>query len=475
MRDLTAGQYRIFDRYAGLSLPRHVSYPMPTWWKDIGPPEAARLRERSFERTPTRGLSLYLHIPFCRSTCRFCACNRMTIQRDCEDDVVLVRDYLNALDRELALRAEDMGRNGARPVGQIHWGGGTPTFLECREMERLHAAAADRFHVAPDAELSIEVDPRATSAEQIALLGQLGFNRISLGIQDFDPAVQERIGRIQPLDLIEETMASARAAGIANVNFDLIYGLPLQTLESIERMIDQAIALRPGRIAFYHFAMLPDRIANHRGMDLSSLPGSSDKLRMFLLAVERFEDAGYRFIGLDHFALPGDGLAKAASDGTLTRTFQGMTTGGELDLLGLGCSSIGGLPGRAYIQNQRNPGAYIDAMNSTGEPAFRGMALSEDDAVRQHALKQLYCDGVIDPVRLREDTGAEFSAYFSEELPLLERLAADELVEMDPGGGIRLTMPLGRVLMRNVAAVFDAYLPKDAPWTGMERNYSASA
>lgn len=466
-----------FARYAGLSLPRHVAYPMPTWWHDVDPPSAAHLRQLSVSAAKPRDLSLYLHIPFCERMCSFCACNRFILRKDRASSSPRVERYLEALIAELALRAEDIGLIGGRrrTVRQIHWGGGTPTYLDVDEIRRLHGATAEFFQVDPEAEVSIEVDPRVTTREQLNVLKSIGFNRISFGIQDFDPDVQQHIGRIQPLEMVKRTVADARQAGFASINFDLIYGLPFQSVETIVETIERSIDLLPDRIAFYHYAQIPDRVANQRGLDHSALPDSDTKLTMLLEATQRFGAAGYEFIGLDHFARPDEMLARAMRNGEINRSFQGMTTGALLDLFGFGCSAISVLPGLMYLQNEHDFAAYTGRVLAGEDPAVRGLQLSDDDAVRQAALMELYCYGAIDPRRLLRATGADFATYFADEQQALHRLVADGLLEFTDVGGIRLTHPLGRVLMRNVAAVFDGYLDREAPWSGMQQTFSTSA
>lgn len=477
MSELPVINRETFSRYAGLSLPRHVAYPMPTWWHNVEPNEAAQLRALSVNADTPRDLSLYLHLPFCEHMCLFCGCNRTIVRKDGRSGPGRVERYLDAIIEEMKQRAKDIGQiNGKRRVvRQIHWGGGTPTYLNCDQIRKVHGATAELFDIAPDAEVSIEVDPRVTTLEQLRVLHEIGFNRISMGVQDFDPVVQEHIGRIQPFELVSKCVEEARVAGFPSINFDLIYGLPQQTIQSVERMIEKTLELLPDRIAFYHYAAIPDRIANQRGLDQSALPDSDSKLTMMLEASVRFGDAGYEFVGLDHFALPDERLAQAMRTGQINRTFQGMTTGAELDLFAFGCSAISILPRSMYLQNEHDVNAYTEKMHSGIDPATRGMALNEDDAVRQAALMQLYCRAEIDPDRLRSETGVDFESYFADECKRIERLMDDGLVERAENGGIRLTHPLGRVLMRNVAAVFDRYLDEEAPWTGMKQTFSASA
>jgi oxygen-independent coproporphyrinogen-3 oxidase len=450
---------------------------MPTWWHEVDGPGADALRALSTAAPSPRDLSLYVHVPFCEKMCRFCACNRSVLRKDRASSASKVERYLEALITELRWRASQIGEvdGTRRVVRQVHWGGGTPTYLDCEQIRRLHGATKEFYEVAPDAEVSIEVDPRVTTREQLEALRDVGFTRISFGVQDFDPKVQEHIGRIQPLEMVRRTTEDAREIGFESVNFDLIYGLPFQTVGTVVDTIEKTIGLRPDRIAFYHYAQIPDRIANQLGLDHTALPDSDTKLTMILEAGARFPAAGYEFIGLDHFALADEMLAKAVHDGQINRSFQGMTTGAELDLFGFGCSSISVLPRRMYLQNTHDINEYMEWIEQGRDPAVRGLALSPDDAVRQATLMQLYCHGEIDPARLKKAAGVDFGEYFAAARPAIDRLVADGLVAWTEAGGVRIVEPLGRVLMRNVAAVFDGYLGEEAPWTGMQQTFSASA
>ena len=466
-----------FDRYTGLSLPRHVAYPMPSWWHDVGPIEADRIRERSLEGGEPRDLSLYLHLPFCERLCRFCACNKVSLKREAPTANAMVDAYLDAIIAEARARAALVERVGGprRRVRQIHWGGGTPTFLTSAEISRLHEACREIFDLAPDAECSIEIDPRSTSEDQLNTLRDLGFNRISFGVQDFDPKVQEHVNRVQPLSLVRDITLRARDIGFESVNFDLIYGLPFQTVESVVSTIEHTLDLLPDRIAFYHYAQIPDRVAMQRGIDHGALPTSGEKLTMFLEATRRFVDSGYAFIGLDHFARPDERLTRAFRDGSIHRSFQGMTTGGELDLIGLGCSAISVFPRRGYIQNERDPKKYGATIGRGEDPVIKGMELTTDDGERQAILMDLYCYAGVCPERLLRTSGIDAVPYLANAHAALDRLADDGLIVHTGTGGIELTNPLGRVLMRNVAAVFDGYLPRNAAWSGIPQSFSSSA
>jgi oxygen-independent coproporphyrinogen-3 oxidase len=460
-----------FLRYAGLSLPRHVAYPMPTWWHPLDPAGAAAVR--GLGRGP-RDLSLYLHLPFCEALCTYCACNKTILRREVSAGQTRVERYLAALTTELEWRARDVG--AGRIVRQLHWGGGTPTYLDLDQIERLHRRTKELFQIAPDAEVSIEVDPRVTSRAQLELLRELGFNRVSMGVQDFDAKVQEHVRRVQPYTQVEALVHDAREVGFESVNFDLIYGLPYQTRATVAETLERALELRPDRVAYYHYAAIPDKVAAQRGLDHHACPSSLEKLHVFLDGVAAFEAAGYEFIGLDHFARPEEGLARAKREGTLTRNFQGMTTGAPLDLVGVGCSSISVFPGRAFLQNEHVHDAYAESIEAGREPARRGLVLSADDAERQALLTRLYGDARID-ARQHEAAfpGRPFRERFAVELAKLRELEHDGLVELESDGSVALTWPLGRVLMRNVAAIFDAHLEPDAYKAGQPETFSASA
>jgi oxygen-independent coproporphyrinogen-3 oxidase len=319
----------------------------------------------------------------------------------------------------------------------------------------------------------MELDPRVTTASTLARLREFGFNRASLGVQDFDPQVQAHVNRIQPFELVQSMLGQCRELGFRSVNFDLIYGLPFQTLDSVRRTLEQTITLSPDRIAYYQYAQIPDTIAEQRGMDYTKLPDSEAKLAMYLLGQEMLLAAGYLFIGLDHFAREDEPLAVALREGTLQRNFQGMTTGGGLDLVGVGASSIGHLSRIGFVQNQRGVDDYIQAVQQGGA-AFRGKRLSEDDIARQAVIRQVYCEARLNPAEIEAQTGIVFERAFARELGVLEQLERDGLVASTESG-YRLTDPLGRVLMRVVGAVFDAYLAPDAWQVGDRQYFSASA
>ncbi len=290
----------VFRRYAGLSLPRHVSYPMPTWWQEFNATEVDALIQDSRLAKPPNALSLYVHIPFCEQLCKFCACTRVILRKSAPDAGSHVASYNDALVTEIERLAEKVGSD--RPVRQVHWGGGTPTYLADDQIERIQRTIERAFRIEPDAEVAMEIDPRTVSPAKLKALKDLGFNRVSLGVQDFNEQVQTHVRRVQPFEMVRDTVQACRECGFDSVNFDLIYGLPYQTVETIRDTVERSISLSPDRVAYYHYAQIPEKIATQRGMDYTKLPNSETKLEMFLTGKRLFEEAGYEFIGLDHFA-----------------------------------------------------------------------------------------------------------------------------------------------------------------------------
>jgi oxygen-independent coproporphyrinogen-3 oxidase len=464
--ELTKAERAVYRHYAGLALPRHTSYPTaPAWRPDFGPADLHdALGECAAGRRP---LSLYVHVPFCQKLCYYCACTKEIIPLARRRE----RDPSEELLRGLAAEADRFAELvGPGEVRQVHLGGGTPTFLTSGQLERLWHTLSRRFKVAPDAEVAVEIDPRATSFEQLETLRGLGFNRVSLGIQDFAPAVQHAVNRVQPYELVEREVGWCRELGFASVNFDLIYGLPFQTRASMAATLDQVIRLAPDRIAFYRLAVIPELFRWQNVFRHTDLPRGDLPLELNLLAINRFLAAGYEFIGLDHFARPNEALAQARRDGTLHRTFQGMTTGKALDVLGLGPSAISQLDG-ALAQNAKESGDW-HARLARDFATERGLRLTDDDRLQRELLQQLYGHGVIDKWALEATFGITFDEYFADELRHLSELVGQGLVE-PVAAIIRLTEPLGRLLVRVVAAVFDRYLPPQAYRDGLPSELSS--
>ena len=426
--------------------PRYTSYPTaPVWKDDFGPADLESYFARADElQTP---LSLYMHLPFCESLCLFCACN-VSIQKD--KSVAI--PYLAALRREIEHVAERVSRK--RQVIQFHWGGGTPTYLSPAQLEDLFAFTRERFSFAPDAEIGLEVDPRVTSREHLETLRRLGFNRLSMGIQDFEPKVQQTIHRIQPYEMTRDLIAAARELGFVSLNIDLIYGLPHQTAESFRQTIAQALTLKPDRVAMFSYAHVP-WLKKQQGSFTSHLPEGREKFAIFRAGLEGFLGAGYVYIGMDHFALPGDELAVAQQNRTLHRNFQGYTTKAGADLYGMGVSAISSI-GRAYAQNSREIPAYQASVKDRGIATMRGYRLSDDDEIRRAVIGRLLCHTVIFKREIERDFGIDFNEYFTAELDRLVEPCDEGLVTL--GADEVRVSPLGRIFIRNIAMTFDRYL-----------------
>ncbi|WHZ18052.1 MAG: Coproporphyrinogen III oxidase, oxygen-independent [Rhodanobacteraceae bacterium] len=434
--------------------PRYTSYPTaPQFHAGFG---EAQLCEAVVASNRTGApLSLYVHVPFCWSPCFYCGCTRVITHDPGKAD-----RYLDYLHREIAMTARLF--DAARPVRQLHFGGGTPNFLDIPRLKTLMRDLAAHFRFAKDGdgvEAGIEVDPRFADSDYVRALGALGFNRISVGVQDFDPAVQAAVNRVQSVARIFEVVEAARAADFDSVNVDLIYGLPRQTLESFDRTLDKVADLAPDRIAVYGYAHLPRLFKAQRQIDAGELPDPATRLRLFGLALGKLRARGYVYVGMDHFARPGDELVQAQQQGTLQRNFQGYSTRGDCDIVGLGMSAIGRI-GNSYSQNARDlPGYYI-ALDNGHLPVARGIVLDDDDLIRRAAIGELMCHGVLDMHAFGRRHGIAFAGYFAEALERLRRLEADGLVELD-AWTLRVTAR-GRLLLRVVAMCFDAYLEHEA-------------
>jgi len=417
--------------------PRYTSYPTaPVWKDDFGPDDFEKYSARADARgTP---VSLYMHLPFCESLCLFCACN-VSIQKD--KNVTI--PYLAALKREIDHVAGMISRK--RQAIQFHWGGGTPTYLTPAQMEDLFGYTR---------EIGIEVDPRVTSQAHLETLRRLGFNRLSMGVQDFEPKVQETIHRVQPYEMTRDLIAAARDLGFQSISIDLIYGLPYQTAGTFARTVEQVLTIAPDRIAMFSYAHVP-WLKKQQGSFATHLPEGAEKFQIFRTGLEKFLAAGYLYIGMDHFAKPGDELAIAQLNRTLHRNFQGYTTKAGADLYGMGVSAISSI-GEAYAQNRREVPAYQLAVGERGLATMRGYRLSADDVIRRAVIGRLLCHTVIPKHEVEKEFAIRFDEYFESELARLEEPAADGLVTLT-AGEIRVT-PLGRIFIRNVAMVFDRYL-----------------
>ncbi|MFZ7129478.1 oxygen-independent coproporphyrinogen III oxidase [Avibacterium avium] len=428
--------------------PRYTSYPTALEFNE-------NYTEQDFQaaaaRYPDRPLSLYVHIPFCHKLCYFCACNKIITRHQHKADI-----YLDYLEKEIKNRAA-LFRN--RKVTQVHWGGGTPTYLTEQQSSRLMAMLRENFTIADNAEISIEMDPRKIELETLDHLRKIGFNRISMGVQDFNKAVQKAVNREQDEDFIQALLERARALGFQSTNLDLIYGLPLQNVESFMFTLQKVIELNPDRLSVFNYAHLPSRFAGQAKIKEDQLPAPETKLTILQKTIETLSDAGYRFIGMDHFAKPDDELAIAQQNGVLHRNFQGYTTQEDADLLGLGVSAIS-LLGDTYAQNQKELKHYYADIEQKGTALHKGFVMSQEDCLRRDVIKQLICNFKLDYAPFEQQYGIDFKTHFAEDLELLAPLAADGLIEIGEKG--LQVSPVGHLLIRNICLCFDTYSRQQA-------------
>jgi oxygen-independent coproporphyrinogen-3 oxidase len=396
-------------------------------------------------------LSLYVHIPFCESLCYYCACNKIITQHK-----ERAAEYLRYLRKEVELHTRHLGRGQA--VSQLHLGGGTPTFISDEELRQLMALLREHFKFVPGGEYSVEVDPRTVDEQRLAVLAELGFNRLSFGVQDFDPAVQKAVHRIQPAEQVFALVEASRRLGFESVNVDLIYGLPLQTPESFDRTLAQVNRLRPDRIALYAYAHLPERFKPQRRIHAEDLPAGAAKVAMLSRSLDALTEAGYVYIGMDHFALPIDALAVAKRQGRLHRNFQGYSTQADCDLIALGVSSIGRI-GSTYSQNAKTMEAYVDLLDQGHFPVVRGLALTRDDLIRRSVIMAIMCQGQLQYESINLAWLIDFKTLFAHELTQLEAMKVQGLVQLSETG-IQVTA-MGWFFVRGVAMVFDRYVQAD--------------
>jgi oxygen-independent coproporphyrinogen-3 oxidase len=436
--------------------PRYTSYPTADRFSgDFGPGQyraAVASLDTDGERAP---LSLYVHIPFCESLCYYCGCNKIITQ-----DHSKAAEYLGYLYREIALQGALLA--GRNRVDQLHFGGGTPTYLSDGQMDELLSTLRAHFDFAADdeGEFSIEVDPRTVTPERIATLRRQGFNRISLGIQDFDPAVQRAVNRVQSHEQTLEVLEAARANGFRSISVDLIYGLPLQSVASFGPTLGKIVAARPDRIAVYNYAHMPRLFKAQRLIVEEELPDAETKLAMLGLCIERLTAAGYVYIGMDHFALPDDDLARSQREGGLQRNFQGYSTHADAPMVALGVSAISAV-GASYSQNEKTLAAYYERLDRGELPIARGIALTDDDLLRRAVIGQLMCDFELDYARLALPDGADARTYFAAEIERLKPLEDEGLLCIG-SKGLKVKMR-GRLLIRNICMAFDSYLHAPAP------------
>ncbi|MDM8350006.1 oxygen-independent coproporphyrinogen III oxidase [Pseudomonas sp. sp1636] len=431
--------------------PRYTSYPTaPQFHQAFAVDDYQHAAQASNQVPAPKPLSLYIHIPFCKSLCYYCACNKIITQKTHR-----AVEYLTYLKREIAMQAELFA--STRKLTQLHLGGGTPTYLTGAQLADLMDSLHQAFDMddSDDHEFSIEVDPRTIDTEQIHNLRQLGFNRLSFGVQDFDADVQAAVNRVQSEEQVYALVAAAREAQFKSVSVDLIYGLPLQTVASFDTTLSKIIALRPDRIAAYSYAHLPELVRAQRLIRREDMPPPERKLELLELTIERLTAAGYVYIGMDHFALPDDELALARANGTLQRNFQGYSTHADCDLIGLGVSSIGKV-GDSYSQSVKELSQYYARLDQGLLPVHRGYRLSADDLLRREVISDLMCHGRVDFAKIEANHGIRFVEYFAESLAKLDEQVADGLVEIHADA--LLLLPQGHLMMRSVAMAFDAYL-----------------
>jgi oxygen-independent coproporphyrinogen III oxidase len=430
--------------------PRYTSYPTAPQWDDSFGEQQLRdaFRESNAKPNPAP-LSLYFHIPFCESLCLYCGCNVVINKRH-----EIATPYLDHLKREIDSVSAEVDHS--RLVEQLHWVGGTPTYLSPQQIEDLFRYVRERFSFSPTAEVSIEIDPRVTTPEHCRVLRSVGFNRLSMGIQDFDPLVQQTIHRMQPYEDTKRLFDYCREIGFESINIDLIYGLPHQTADSFGATIDKIIAMNADRIAVFSYAHVP-WMKKQQGSFARYLPEGVDKFRIFSCAIDMLTDAGYRYIGLDHFARPEDEIVRAQDERTLHRNFQGYTTKAGCDLYAMGVSAISGLKD-VYAQNVRDVPSYNQAIANGRWPTMRGIRVSDEDKLRRAVINRILCHAVLVKSEIEREFGIAFEKHFAAELERLEEFERDQLVRLDSE---RIEVaPLGRIFIRNVAMVFDEYLTR---------------
>ncbi|HJW80888.1 MAG TPA: oxygen-independent coproporphyrinogen III oxidase [Acidiferrobacterales bacterium] len=429
--------------------PRYTSYPTAVQFHE-GFGEAGYRAAALASNTGSAPLSLYFHLPFCDTVCYYCACNKIVTKNRRR-----TAPYLERLFREIELQGALFDRS--RPVEQLHWGGGTPTFLSAGEMRALMHKTRAHFQLRDDdsGEYSIEVDPREANAEIIALLRELGFNRLSLGVQDFDPTVQKAVNRIQSEAETFAVLDAARATGFRSVNMDLIYGLPHQTVASFAATLDKVINAGPDRLSVFNYAHLPELFKTQRQIDTASLPAAGEKLAILQHTIERLTAAGYVYIGMDHFARPDDELAVAQREGSLYRNFQGYSTHADCDLVAMGITAIGKVAG-TYSQNVKTLDEYSALLDAGHLPVFRGIVLSDDDKLRRAIITQLICHFELNFARIEQAFNIRFRDYFAAELQEFTAMQTDGLLDLNEDSIV--VRPAGKLLIRNICMVFDTYL-----------------
>ena len=432
--------------------PRYTSYPTADRFVDNFSAETCKHWLGHRNSGTRQALSLYFHIPFCNTICYYCACNKIITK-----DHGRSAKYLKYLAKELALQSSVLAE-GDNVVEQLHWGGGTPTFLSHDEMRQLMAATRKHFQLIENGEYSIEVDPRKVDRATVELLGELGFNRMSIGVQDFDERVQQAINRIQSEEETFAVIDAARSNGFKSISLDLIYGLPRQTVSGFDRTLDRVIAASPERLSIYNYAHLPSLFKPQRRILESDMPSADNRLQILSLAIRKLTEAGYVFIGMDHFAKPDDELAIAQREGRLHRNFQGYSTHSDCDMLSFGISSISKV-GPSYYQNVKTLDEYYDHLDKSVMPVFRGIELNPDDILRRSIIQSLMCHFELSMDSVEATHGIDFRPYFASELEALREMVQGGLVRIEDRRIV--VLPPGRMLVRAISMVFDLYLQAD--------------
>jgi len=443
--------------------PRYTSYPtavqfVPAYNRQ----EYQQIAIKATQDNPTQPLSLYFHIPFCDTICYYCGCSKI-VTRDYSRAI----PYLDYLEKEINLQQPLFGN---RKVTQLHWGGGTPTFLNNSQIAKLMQITRDNFNLddSEAREFSIEIDPRSVDKEKIAVLAEVGFNRLSMGVQDFDPDVQKAVNRIQSKQDTLDVIEHARKVGFTSISTDLIYGLPKQNTVTFSQTLDSIISARPDRVAVYNYAHMPQLFKTQKGIKEHDLPTAEVKLELLALTIDKLTQAGYLYIGMDHFSLPDDELAIAQRQGTLHRNFQGYSTHAQCDLIGLGLTSIGKV-GNSYSQNEKDIESYYGSLDQNKLPILRGVELDKDDVMRRHIINELMCHSTLDFSTINQLFEIDFKTYFKQELLDLEAFTEDNLLKIEENS-LQIT-PAGRMLVRNIGMQFDAYL-KPGGRVGKKGTYS---
>ncbi|MEJ2455005.1 MAG: oxygen-independent coproporphyrinogen III oxidase [Candidatus Thiodiazotropha sp.] len=452
MDHTTLFDFELISKY-DQSGPRYTSYPTAVQFHEGFDEESYKrvLRESNEGGSP---LSLYFHIPFCDTICFYCACNKVATK-----DRSMAADYLSRVYEELRMQSALI--DPSRVVTQLHWGGGTPTFISHDEMRELVAQTRKYFTLLDDdsGEYSIEIDPREAKGDTVKLLRELGFNRMSLGVQDFDARVQKAVNRIQTKQETLSVLQAARDEGFRSMSIDLIYGLPFQSVESFSSTLDQILEVDPDRLSIFNYAHLPERFKPQRRINEEQLPPAQEKLDILQMTIDKLSSAGYVYIGMDHFAKPEDELVKAQENGTLYRNFQGYSTHSDCDLIGIGVTSIG-MVGPSYAQNMRSLDEYYQRIDSGRLPIFKGIELTRDDQIRRDVITRLICHFSLKIPDFEARWGINFAEYFATELAKLEGMQQDGLVEI--ANNSISVKPRGRLLIRNICMQFDAYLNSQA-------------